>query len=258
MAGAAGVLVAAHLAFILPELVASEPVPSAARAAPHLRIFSGNVFVSNDNVRGYAEEIRQARPDIVVLQESTPAFLGALDATGVLGDLPHRVVVSRSDPFAAAVISRWPLREDDVVAVRGRPVLIRMTVDAGSVPAPVRLFAFHSVGPVSGLRQEWIEDLHALGRAVSAEKRPVLVAGDFNATWGNRAFRSLLDRGLTDAAAARGNALQMTWPRNVRIIPPALRIDHILTTDGLAVTHIVTGTGSGSDHRPLVADVAVL
>jgi endonuclease/exonuclease/phosphatase (EEP) superfamily protein YafD len=36
------------------------------------------------------------------------------------------------------------------------------------------------------------------------------------------------------------------------------RIDHVLTTDGLVVTRIGVGEGRGSDHRPLIADVAVV
>jgi endonuclease/exonuclease/phosphatase (EEP) superfamily protein YafD len=84
------------------------------------------------------------------------------------------------------------------------------------------------------------------------------VSGDFNATWGHRAFRRLLDAGLVDAVAARGRPYQMTWPRDRRFVPPLTRIDHVLTRGPLAVTSIRTGDGRGSDHRPLVADVALL
>ncbi len=34
-----------------------------------------------------------------------------------------------------------------------------------------------------------------------------------------------------------------------------LRIDHVLTTEQLVVTRIELGTGHGSDHRSLIADV---
>lgn len=44
--------------------------------------------------------------------------------------------------------------------------------------------------------------------------------------------------------------------RNSRLIPPLIRIDHVLTGAGLTVTTIRSGRGQGSDHRPLVADVA--
>lgn len=121
---------------------------------------------------------------------------------------------------------------------------------------PVRLYAVHVVAPIGSGRRGSVDGLRRVATDVRAERGPVLVAGDFNATWGNQAFRDVLDSGLTDAAAARGHTLQMTWPRGHRV-PPVIRIDHVLTGDGLTVTAIRAGGGLGSDHRPLVADIAV-
>lgn len=253
-AAAVGV-VASHISFVLPELLAAEAVPGATRNAPTLRLFNANVYAANHDASSYAEEIRRTRPDIVVLQEATPAFLAGLESAGALADLPHRITVSRRDPFAAAVASRWALTEDDVVSARGRPILLRASVEVGGIV--VRLFAFHAVAPTGVNREEWTKDLASLGAAIASEPRPILIAGDFNATWAHRHFRRLLDLGVTDAAAARGKPYQMTWPRNLRIIPPMIRIDHVLTTQHLVVTRITTGVGKGSDHRPLVADVAL-
>jgi len=253
LVGVACVVVVAHASFVLPEVLAASPLPAAAKSAPGLRLFDANVFEGNGDAGGYAEEIRRSRPDLVILQEPSPAFVAAIEASEVLRDLPYRVSVSRSDPFAVLVASRWPITGDEVVSDRGRPILVRASVTVGG--EAIRLFAFHAVAPVGGTREEWEAELAALGKAVSAERRPVLVVGDFNATWGNRAFRHLLNLGLVDAAAARGDPFQMTWPRNRRFVPPFLRIDHVLTTEPLVVTRIGAGTGHGSDHRPIVADV---
>jgi endonuclease/exonuclease/phosphatase (EEP) superfamily protein YafD len=81
--------------------------------------------------------------------------------------------------------------------------------------------------------------------------------GDFNATWGSKAFRAILDTGMTDGAAARGRAFGMTWSQTKRPLPPVVRIDHVLTGPGVAVTSIRTDVGPGSDHRDLLATVAV-
>ena len=62
--------------------------------------------------------------------------------------------------------------------------------------------------------------------------------------------------GLTDGAAARGKAIDMTWP-NGAIVPAFVRIDHVLTGAKLAVTDIATGAGFGSDHRYMTATVAI-
>jgi len=84
----------------------------------------------------------------------------------------------------------------------------------------------------------------------------MLMVGDFNASWGNAGFAALLADGLTDGAAARGEATDMTWP-NGAVVPPFLRIDHVLTGARLTVTQIAAEPGFGSDHRYLIATVAI-
>jgi endonuclease/exonuclease/phosphatase (EEP) superfamily protein YafD len=190
---AATVVVLAHVGLELPELRAAESLPAGVRSAPHFRVFDANVLASNRDTAAFAAEVRRQRPDLLALQEATPAFLAGLDATGVLADLPYRITASRDDPFAALVASRWPLIEDDIVSSHGRPILIRATVEIEG--HAVRLFAAHTVAPIAGARVEWIEDLDVLRAAVAPEHRPILVAGDFNATWGHKHFRSLLSAG---------------------------------------------------------------
>jgi len=252
--GTALVTVVAHVAFIAPELSAREPVPAVPAGALHLRLFSANVYAFNTTPGPISEEIRAAAPDLVFLQEAGSAFLQRVDASGAVAALPYRVLVPRVDAFAGVLASRWPLVDTEVVELAGRPVMLRAT--AMTENGPLRLYSVHTISPVGGDRQKWVDELHHVVDALRAEPGPVLVAGDFNATWGNKGFRKLLDLGLTDAAAARGRPFQMTWPRNRRVVPPVIRIDHVLTTAGLTVTAIRTGKGSGSDHRPLVADLA--
>ena len=71
------------------------------------------------------------------------------------------------------------------------------------------------------------------------------------------ASAAILSTGLTDAAAARGDALAMTWSQLTAPLPPLIRIDHVLYGPGVVVTAIRTQPGPGSDHRALLATVAV-
>jgi endonuclease/exonuclease/phosphatase (EEP) superfamily protein YafD len=245
-------VVLAHVAFVAPELAARGPVPAAAAGVRAVRLFNANVYAWNEQPQGIAGEIRSSRPDVVFLQESTPAIIEAIDATGALEELPYRLAVPRNDPFGGLLAARWPLLDQEVVELDGRPVLLRATVETEG--GPLRLYAVHVVAPFGGGREPWADEMRAVAGAVRTERLPVLMAGDFNATWNHRAFRRLLDTGLTDAAAARGRPFQMTW-RQGRFIPPLTRIDHVLTSPGLAVAAIRTGEGRASDHRPIVADI---
>ena len=59
-----------------------------------------------------------------------------------------------------------------------------------------------------------------------------------------------------NGAAAGGKAIDMTWP-NGAVVPPFARIDHLLTGARLTVTEIAAKPGFDSDHRFLVASVAI-
>jgi endonuclease/exonuclease/phosphatase (EEP) superfamily protein YafD len=246
------VVALAHVAFVAPELAARSPLPAAAPGVRAIRLFNANVFFENDRPGGIAEELRSSRPDVVFLQESTPAIVAAIDATGALEELPYRIAAPNNDPSGGLLAARWPLLDPEVVELEGRPVLLRATVDTEG--GPLRLYAVHTVAPFGGGRGPWMAQMRSITDAVRAERLPVLMAGDFNATWSHQGFGRLLDAGLTDAAAARGRPFQMTW-RQKGLLPPLTRIDHVLTTQGLAVVAIRTGEGRGSDHRPIVADI---
>ena len=150
--------------FVAPELVAAEPVPAAARAALRCRVLSASLFVGNPAIGSYAAEMHRLRPDVAVLSEATPALIGGVERARALTDLPHRMTVDRTDPFAMVVASRWPLTEREVVVVRSRPVLVKATVEVAG--HRLRLFGVHVVSPESG-RYEWVQGMAAVRAAVA-------------------------------------------------------------------------------------------
>lgn len=89
---------------------------------------------------------------------------------------------------------------------------------------------------------------------MSETRGPKLLTGDLNTTMWSHSFTGLLrESGMSDAR--RGFGLMPSRP----VPPPALLrtpIDHCLVGGGVAVEAIKTGGRTGSDHRPLVADVS--
>lgn len=86
----------------------------------------------------------------------------------------------------------------------------------------------------------------------------MVVAGDLNADRDHAAFRRLLDAGLRDAHDERGQGLARTWPAGL----PVLHLDHVLVRDAgevhLVPLEVREVDVPGSDHRAVVADLAVL
>jgi endonuclease/exonuclease/phosphatase (EEP) superfamily protein YafD len=261
LAVAAVVIVVAQLAFVAPELLARAPVPAWARHAPVVRVFDANIDKSPHFGAGYVRAIEQDRPDLITLEEFTPPALHSMVASGILVDFRYRCVAPAYGATGFLIASRLRMTACRVRTVfsegQWTPYMVEATL--WSPGGPVALRVVHTLAPLpfSAYWREWSAALAAVNRSVRASgDSRMLMVGDFNATWGNSGFVALLHDGLTDGAAARGNVTDMTWP-NGAIVPPFVRIDHVLTGERLAVTQIAAKPGFGSDHRYLVAMIAI-
>jgi endonuclease/exonuclease/phosphatase (EEP) superfamily protein YafD len=256
LAGAAVLVVAAQITFLLPELSATAPVPAWAAHAPSVRLFDANVYDNNPGMAGYAQEIEAYKPQLLTMEEAITPDETQLEADGALAGMPYRFEVKRFDPKAFLIASKYPLSGSKVVYYDYLPLIVQTTVHLPS--GTFSLWVVHTSAPIPGSYVQWKGSLAYIAKLVAARGiSNLLVVGDFNATWNNRGFRSILDSGLIDGAAARGHAFAMTWSQKLGPIPPLVRIDHVLTGTGVAVTTIATGQGPGSDHRDEMATVAV-
>jgi len=259
LAAAAAVVAAAQVGFVAPELLAAAPVPAWARRAPVVRVFDANTDKSLQFEAGYVRAIEQDRPDLITLEEFTPPALHSMVASGVLGSFPYRCAAPAYGATGFLIASRQRLTGCRVRTVlwdgMWTPYMVEATLWSPAGPVALRLV--HTLAPFPAYWREWAAALAAVGRSVRASgDSSMLMVGDFNATWGNSGFVALLHDGLTDAAAAREEMTDMTWP-NGAVVPPFVRIDHVLTGARLAVTEIAAKPGFGSDHRYLVAVVAI-
>jgi endonuclease/exonuclease/phosphatase (EEP) superfamily protein YafD len=255
LAGAALLVVGAQIAFVTPELTAAQPVPGWAATAPTIRLFDANVYDRNPSMSGYTREIKQYRPQLLTLEEAVPGDVTQLKRNGALAGLPYTVQIRRDDPWAFLIASKYPLIEVRTDQLFGQALIVETVVDLPS--GPRSLWVVHTTGPVPQSFTTWKGQLAEINRQLRRRGTAnLLLVGDFNATWNNKGFRQILDTGMTDGAAARARPFQMTWSQIEPILPPVVRIDHVLTGSGVAVTTISTNDGPGSDHRDVQATVA--
>ena len=257
LAGASAVMILAQIVFVAPEISAATPLPHGLGGAVALRVFDANVYQSNPSMAGYAREIRQDRPDVVTLEEASPFDLQQLISRHALTHLPYQFWNGARGSRSLVIASRYVLGPTVDSSVDGIPFLARTSVDLPR--GRLALWIVHTTAVIDPGVRQWNDELDGVYRLLrSVRPRPLLVVGDFNATWSNRGFRAILSTGLTDAAAARGEDFAMTWSQLTFPLPPLIRIDHVLSGPGVVVTSIRTATGPGSDHRDLFATVAVL
>jgi endonuclease/exonuclease/phosphatase (EEP) superfamily protein YafD len=245
--------------FVAPEFLAASHVPSWAKHAETVKVFDANIDKSFQFEAGYVRAIEEYRPDLVTLEEFTSGALEGMAASGLLAEFPYRCVAPDSGAAGFLVASRLPLTgcQIETVLWDGQPTPYMVEATLSTPAGRVTLRLVHTLAPLPSYWREWSAALAAVdGSTRSSNDSRMLMIGDFNATWGNAGFLALVHSGLTDGAAARGDAIDMTWP-NGAVVPTFVRIDHVLTGSQLAVTKIATGSGFGSDHRYLLATVAV-
>lgn len=242
-----------HLAPVLgfayqcPELPANNPTSTSA-----VRIVSYNAGFWNDNYREIGAFLESTRADAVILLEYDNARLDRLSR--YLPSYRFRSSSLANQPFGAAILSRWPmvraastrLAADEAVAVYAQIETNRQIVN---------VFGVHVSWPAtphsSQLREGELQRLTAL---LADCKAACVVAGDFNLTQWSTHFAALQTR-LGWNNCARGQGLAFTWPD--QIPPLRIQIDQCLADPAVHVTRFATGPGMGSDHLPLIVDLAV-
>ena len=124
--------------------------------------------------------------------------------------------------------------------------------EAAARGRPVSVASVHLHWPYPFSQASQIDRLEVRLRDIP---RPVLVAGDFNAAPWSHAVSRIAD--ATDTAVAGG--LRFTFfIAPIRWAPSiAMPIDHILLPGGFSPAAIRVGPGPGSDHRSVVARLAL-
>ncbi len=260
LAGVALAVVASHLVLLLPVVRPRPPSGNTTSAvtasgAAALRVFSANLRFGNPDVRPIAREAMESGADVIALQELTDVHLEAMRAEGVLDAYPHAVVDARSGAFGSAILSTLPLAEARVEELAGLPMSRAIVTFDGR---PVELVNVHTLSPMSSdnfdVRDRQLAALADL--ATRSEGKAVVLVGDFNANRWHPAFRRLLDSGLGDAHEQVGRGLARTWPNGTKL-PTFALLDHVLVSPPITAVSVREGTGRGSDHRPVVADLAL-
>jgi endonuclease/exonuclease/phosphatase (EEP) superfamily protein YafD len=218
-----------------------------------LRLLLANVLVGNRQHDRVLDLVAEADADVLVFQEVNDRWMEAL--AELEGDYPYTVGMARQDAFGIVVFSRLPLQDAECRSLgeAGRPsTVMDLTLDG----TPVTIVATHPRHPLSPRSFAQRNDqLGAVGALARDRTRPLILIGDLNVTmWSPWSRRLCAGAQLTNAR--RGFGVMPSWPT---FLPPIMRlpIDHCLVSDELVVTGCRLGPAIGSDHRPLIVDVAI-
>ncbi|SDG81613.1 endonuclease/exonuclease/phosphatase family protein [Psychroflexus sediminis] len=214
------------------------------------KLTSLNLLSTNpraDLVRDYVEN---ENPDILVLLEFTQEWEKELGA--VISDYPYRKLVSRTDNFGIAVVSKFEMKSSvDYFGLTKHPsVIAHISIENTAYT----LVATHPVPPVNQRAfQHRNRQLTTILNRTSEFENPLIILGDFNTSSFSNHFRTLLQNGMKDSRMGFG--LLPTWPAGYKLLQTTL--DHALVSKTVKVLNRTTGQPVGSDHLPISILMAI-
>jgi endonuclease/exonuclease/phosphatase (EEP) superfamily protein YafD len=241
----------------LPAVRTSSDTPFAP-TAPRIRVFTSNLFVSNNRYDEMVDTIMHSDADVVVLVELTPWFVEKLRARSVLDRYPNQMLDAQAGAGGSGILSRLPIDTAVMREIGGyNAPSVRLLVDG----RPITIVAAHPFPPSSNNGPApWVRYLNGVRALGVSATEPVVIAGDFNATRWHRQFINVLtdgpSGGLRDAHEAAGKGLTMSWP--TKWLPfRVMRLDHLLMTRDVRVVHVENVDMPGSDHTGFLAEIAI-
>ena len=249
----AGIVIgAALLAFVvhwLPFYWSDAPVPIGKRS---LRLLSGNVRFDNRSRASFFELIASEKPDIILLFEVSPIWVA--DLQSLASEFPHMRIAPNGGHWGCAILSRLPI--DSVTVEPLGPstnLILQANVSVG--PNSVRLVGIHPRAPYTppelALRNE---QLTKIAGYLGPNTKRTIIAGDFNtSSWSSCFDRFAAATGTRDTR--RGFGVCATFPAGYW--PLITTIDHCLVSPDIGVLDRRVGTDFGSDHLPIVVDLAI-
>ncbi len=237
--------------------------PRAPRDAGVIRVLAYNVLASRRPSDAATRLVLESGADLAALCEVPDSLSDAIFDEGAMrGTFPHtvrRVWYSGPPTTNQVLLSRWPITRPD-----GRPLdesfttVIEAVVHAPSGPVGVvvvHLFSARTDGA-------WRYALEEAERAAEAARRleaagmPVIVVGDLNSTPSGLASRTLASlaglRRCKPWLCADGTfPAYLPWPLRIAI-------DDAMVSHAVSVASWRTLGPAGSDHRPVLVDLALV
>ena len=251
IAALASMAAAANAVPLMPYVFAGTPEANA--AAPYLRVMAANVHYRNEDYAALLDEVQRRDPHVLGVMEVDQAWLDALSA--LESEYRFTVLLPEEGAYGLALYSKLPLARpaESPYSEAGFQTAVAVEVDvAGS---PVTLVLAHVRAPMgparANLRNVQFDGLSDMLRADRNAAKILL--GDLNTTPWSPYYRELTSTtGLHNAAL--GHGYQATWPAGFSLLK--IPIDHCLVSDALRVAGFETGSDIGSDHLPIIVDLA--
>ena len=245
-------IIAFHLTLVVPPLIPRANFDEAQPAGEVVRLFDANLMFDNPETDAMIAEIEQADADVLIFQEYTSVWDGAFMGSWMESAYPYRFLNIIDSPFGSGIWSKRPLSDTEIWNTNGIE-MVYATIEIDGLP--VRLHDVHPPPPMRNYPR-WEQMHNEIRQSAADESIPVVLVGDFNMGQHNLFYKNLLNQGFYSLHQELGRGMATTWPNGKENAPP-VRLDHAFVSPELIGLFITEGIGAGSDHRPLIIDIAL-
>jgi endonuclease/exonuclease/phosphatase (EEP) superfamily protein YafD len=233
-------------------------------SGPTFTVMTYNILGRNRDTNGVAASVEVHAPDFFGLHELEPRMAKALEVRFAERYPYHEV------GRGCGIFSRYPVLQCEtvypglgsgfdaqqcVLDIEGYHVTV-LNVHPRSPPLRgFRLFGL-PLGIPTGLANEGRDaDVRALLARIEETEDPLIVIGDLNLTDQQSLYQPLTYH-LRDAHREGGWGMGFTFARFPRLGLAMWRIDYVLHSPDLVTLSTQVGDFGGSDHRPVIAELA--
>jgi endonuclease/exonuclease/phosphatase (EEP) superfamily protein YafD len=220
-----------------------------------IRILAANVLQTNTHAERFLKLVRENDPDVVVTLETNSWWQKQLEP--LERDYTYRLRAPLENLYGMHLYSRLRLEDARVryLVEDDKPSMHAIAhLRSGE---RIELHCLHPAPPGPTENEESTErdaELVVVGKSVKGSKLPVIVTGDLNdVAWSEttRLFRHI--SGLLDPRRGRGTF--STFPARLPI--SRWPLDHVFHSRALCLVDIHTLKNWGSDHLPIVFELAL-
>ena len=248
-----------NLALVVPVFFGNTIAPAGAVKVKAVVI---NVEGENSRFELVDRFVRESKADIILFEEVNRKWFTRLKLYKSM--FPYVAHSLREDNFGIALFSRYPLVRSEIVPL-GIARFPSIFVDVEIGGRVLRVLGTHAPPPVcqkffimrnyhfSQLPLVLAKQLELDANSAGTNKSTVLM-GDLNASpWCHYYRRLTRETGLYNSS--RGHGIFPTW--HARKPPFMIPIDHVLLSPDLVCTKKRIGPYIGSDHLPVLVDIAI-
>ncbi len=250
-AGVAVICLAINATFVLPWYWPSNSA-QAGNSGPKLRLLLSNVLWENDQYADVIALVRREHPALAFFQEVTPRWAKELEA--LRDEFSESKLYPTGEAGGIAAFSRLPFVRAELAPLadyNGPAILVQLNV-GGNLVSIVSVHTPPPGGKVNFDHRTEIFDQTA--SFLNSMPEPKILIGDLNTSMWSPYYKRLVNKiGLKNVR--EGFGVVPSWPT---FLPPlGIPIDQCLVSHSIQVANVRTGNDIGSDHLPLIVDLAI-